>query len=60
MALQLSRESYTVFPSLTTMDVRPLQPRKAGSTINVTLEGIVNDVKPLQNSKAKSPIDVTA
>ena len=52
MALQLSRESYTVFPSSTTMDVKPLQNSKAKSPIDVTLEGIVNDVKPLQLEKA--------
>ena len=34
MALQLLRESYLVFPSSTTMDVRPVQPRYILNTDN--------------------------
>ncbi len=59
IALQLSRESYTVLPSSTIIDVKPLQTSKALRPIDVTLEGIVNDVKPLHSLKAHSPIDVT-
>ena len=59
IALQLSRESYTVFPSSTMIDIKLLQPWKTRLPIDVTLEGIVTDVKPLQPKKADLPIDVT-
>ena len=39
--------------------VKPLQPWKALSPIEVTLEGMVKLVKPLQPSKADAPIEVT-
>ena len=48
IALQLSRESYTVFPDSTIIDVKPLQEAKAASPMLVTLLGIVTLVKPLQ------------
>ena len=41
------------------IDVKPLQPEKAFSPINVTEFGIVTDVKPLQLEKAPSLILVT-
>ena len=48
IALQLSRESYLVFPSLTIMEVRPAQPKKAVSPILVTLLGMVMEVMLVQ------------
>ena len=59
MALQLSRESYFGLPLSTLIDVKPLQPKKALSPMDVTLPGMVRDVRPLQPEKACSPIDVT-
>ena len=59
MALQLSRESYFGLPLSTLIDVKPLQPKKALSPMDVTLLGMVRDVRPLQPEKACSPIDVT-
>ena len=47
----------TLFGMVT--DVRPLQPLKALSPMNVTPFGIVTDVRPLQSKKAPKPIDVT-
>lgn len=41
------------------MLVRPVQPSKADSPIDVTLSGISIPVSPVQPSKAESPIDVT-
>ena len=38
---------------------KPLQPEKADSPIEDTLEGRVRLVKPLQPEKADSPIEVT-
>jgi hypothetical protein len=58
MALQFSRESYTVFPSLITIDSRPLHPGKALPNA-VTLLGITREVKLLQFLKAHPPIYVT-
>ena len=48
MALQLSRESYFGLPLSTLIDVKPLQPKKASSPIDVTLPGMVRDVRPMQ------------
>ena len=59
IALQLSRESYTVFPDSTIIDVKPLQEAKAASPMLVTLLGIVTLVKPLQPEKTLSPMLVT-
>ena len=59
MALQLSLESYTVLPSSTIIEVKPLQPEKAPTPILVTELGIVIEVKPLQPEKALPPILVT-
>ena len=47
------------FSALKTTDVRPLQPEKAYSPIDVTELGMVTDVRPLQSKKAHSPIFVT-
>ncbi len=47
MALQLSRESYFALPVSTTIEVKPLQRRKAVSPMDVTLLGMVTEVKPL-------------
>ena len=42
------------------IEVRPVQPEKAPSPIDVTLLGIVTDVRPVQLEKAPlSVIDVT-
>ena len=48
IALQLSLESYTVFPLSTVMLSNPLQQEKALLPIDVTELGITTDVKPLQ------------
>ena len=40
-------------------DVKPLQPQKAISPIDVTLFGIVTEVRPLQLLKANFPMVVT-
>ena len=45
IALQLSRESYTVLPFSTDMDVRPEQAPKELASIEVTLLGMVTDVR---------------
>ena len=59
IALQLFRESYTGFPSSTTIEVKPEQPLKALSPMLVTLLGIVTEVKPEQKKKAALPMLVT-
>ena len=59
MALQLSRESYFVFPNSTLIDVKPLQPAKALSPMLVTLSGMVMEVRALQLLKASIPMLVT-
>ena len=48
IALQDSLESYTGLPSSTIIDVKPEQPQKAHSPIDVTELGMVIDVKPEQ------------
>jgi hypothetical protein len=53
IALQLSRESYTVFPFSTDMDVRLEHFSKAPRPIDVTLLGIVMEDRPEQPQKAK-------
>ena len=58
-ALQLSLESYTVFPLSTVMLSKPLQSPNTLMPISVTELGITNDVKPLQPQKAQVPIEVT-
>ena len=47
------------FSALQYTSVRPEQPEKASSPIDVTLLGIVIDVRPEQPEKAELPIDVT-
>ena len=47
----------TLLPIVT--DVRPVQPEKAPSSIDVTLLGITTDVRPEHLQKALSPIDIT-
>ena len=59
IALQLSRESYFVLPLSTLMEVRPLQPAKAYSPMEITLLGMVMEVRPLQFSKARQSMEVT-
>lgn len=46
IALQPLRESYTVFPSSTFIDIKPLQPEKALSPMLVTLLGMKREVNP--------------
>ena len=58
IALQLLRESYVVLLLSTVIDVRPSQPRKGWSLIDVTLYGMLIYIKP-QPLKAPSPIVVT-
>ena len=48
IALQLSRESYFVFPLSTTIEVKPEQPEMAARPIEVTELGMVTEVKPVQ------------
>jgi hypothetical protein len=50
IALQLSRESYTVFPLSTAMEVRPLQPWKASSPMLVTELGMIVFLQPTISS----------
>ncbi len=59
IALQLFLESYIVLSRSISMDVSPLQPRKAPVLMDVTLLGMVTDLRPLQPQKASEPIDVT-
>ena len=40
-------------------EVRPVQPLKASSPIEVTEVGMVTEVRPVQSLKANSPIEVT-
>ena len=56
IALQLLRESYWVFPSSTTMDVKSSHSEKVVSPMNFTLLGIVMEVKHLQYRKLWYPI----
>jgi hypothetical protein len=58
IALQLSRESYTVLPSSTVMEVKPVQSMKASDWISVTEPGMVKEVRLLQLRKAIPPIEV--
>ena len=48
IALQLSRESYVVFPLSTVMLVRQLQPENELKPIDATEFGIVRLVRPSQ------------
>ena len=48
IALQFSRESYTILPSSTEIDVNPPQPLKAPVVMLVMVLGIVSDVNLLQ------------
>ena len=59
IALQLSLESYTEFPLLTTIDSKLLQPMNAELPIEVTELPIVTEVSPLQLLNALLPIEVT-
>ena len=59
MALHPPRESYVVFPSATSMSMRPLHQAKAPLPMLVTLEGMVMVVRLLQLKKASSPILTT-
>jgi hypothetical protein len=59
IALQLSRESYVVFPSSTIIEVRALHPLYAVLSMFVTLLGIVIEVRALQYWKAFIPMFVT-
>jgi hypothetical protein len=57
--LQLSLESYLVFPDSTSMEVRELQPEKTPLPKLVTLLGIDIDLRALQLEKAQLPMFVT-
>ena len=52
IALQLSRESYFVFPDSTLIEVRLLQEPTVLPAMLVTLLGMVKEVKPLHWKKA--------
>ena len=56
MALQLSLESYTGFPSSTVTVVKPLQPENAWFPIDVTDLGIDKSVRLLHPKNASSPM----
>ena len=58
-ALQLSLESYTVFPLSTVMLSKPLQLLNTLMPILVTELGITTEVKPLQPEKAYPLIEET-
>jgi hypothetical protein len=59
MALQLSRESYTVFPLSTVIEVKPWQLINGQYPNFFTLLGMVTEVKPSQLPKAFPPISST-
>ena len=59
IALQLSRESYFVFPDSTSIVVRPEQSENAELPMLVTEFGIVTLVKLEQPEKAEPPMLVT-
>ena len=59
IALQLSRESYFVFPDSTSIVVRLEQPENAQPPMLVTEFGMVTLVKPEQPRKAPRPMLVT-
>ncbi len=59
IALQLSRESYLVFPFSTVIDVRPSHSENAPYSIDVTLFPIITDDRLWQPRKAPPLIDVT-
>ena len=48
IALQLSRESYLVFPLSTTMEVKLEQSWNAFPSIDITLLGMSIEIRPLQ------------
>ena len=48
MALQLFRESKTLFPLSTQTEVRLVHPLKANSPILFTVLGMIKEVRPLQ------------
>jgi len=59
IALQLSRESYTLLPGETAIDVKAVQFSKAQRPIEVTVSGINIEVNLSQPANACSSIDVT-
>ena len=59
MALQLFRESYTVFPESTTICPKLLQLENALFLILVTEFGMIIEVRPEQELKAYCPMEVT-
>ena len=59
IALQFSRESYTVLPLSTTMEVREEQPKNEPLPMLVTELGKVMEVREEQPSKAANPMLVT-
>ena len=59
IALQFSRESYTVFPSSTMIDVKLEQRQNALPSMEVTELGMVTLVRPLQPRNAMQPMEVT-
>ena len=58
-ALQLSRESYTVFPASTSIDIKPTHPLYALEAILVTEDGMVIEARLEQSRKALLEIVVT-
>ena len=59
MALQLSRESYFVFPDSTLIEVKPSHSGKIPCPMLVTLLGMVIEVRLLQPWKTPLPMLVT-
>ena len=60
IALQLLRESYSVLPGSTMMEVRPEQAPNTLLPMLVTLLGMVMEVRPEQPENASSPMLVTS
>ena len=58
-ALQLSLESYTVFPLSTVMLSKSKQPKNALMPISVTEFPMLTEVKPMQPQKAELLIEET-
>ena len=58
-ALQLSRESYTVFPASTSIDIKPTHPLYALEAILVTEEGMVIEGRLEQPLNKNWDISVT-
>jgi len=59
IALQPFRESYSILPERTVIEVSPEQPEKAEEPMLVTLLGISTEVILVQPEKAEEPMEIT-